>query len=1183
MTKFFLLAYDYFSNHKGLLLFLLLILTAGFAGMALQARFQEDISGFLPETKEYERINNAYRYIVSANRITVSCSGKDTTDRSADAQIEAVEQLAGRLQRLNSTYIKSLTYKIEPSEMASLTAFVANNLPYFLEESDYLRMDSLLSRDAMVARLESDRNLLLSPAGILLQQSILPDPLGLAWPVLNRLQGFQTGSRFQLYQDHLFTDDRDALLLIECIMPASETARNAIFLDSLSRYMAEVERTMDGEVSFRHFSASEIALGNASQIKKDTLFSCSLAAILILALLICAFRSGRKVLLVFASTLFGGLFAMALLWLIRGEVSIIAVGISSIMFGIAINYPLHFIDHCNHTLHPRTAIKDIIEPLTIGNITTVGAFLSLVFTGSCAMGDLGWFASLLLAGTIFFVLLFLPHLLPRYETVRTPTPQLFSRIAGLPFEKNRWLIVAVLLLTLFFGFFSSGSRFETDMQRINYMTDSQQKEYQRMMNLLNRNQHILYFVTEGEDLDGALERNERLSPALDKLVEERKIAGAGNISSLYPSRARQAERTHRWNAFWRTRRDAVTTLLDDAARQTGFKPEAFRSFKAMLNRRWEPADRSHFDVIREAFAKNYLIDGNGQALVINLLYTEAGQATVLEEELNRLSPTAIAFDGGSITRRMIASLSDNFNYVLFVCGFIVFAFLFFSMGRPELCLIAFAPLALSWIWILGLMNLFDIRFNIVNIILATFIFGQGDDYTIFMTEGLMHEYTCRRKILASYKGSIALSALIMFIGMGMLIFAGHPALRSLAEVTMIGMLSVVIMSYILPPFLFRLLTVRKGKNRLMPVTLRNLAVTGYSFAVFLAVITCLTIYGWIIFTPGRRTEKKKQAYHKWLCRVSHWVMHHIPQVKTAYRNLTGETFEKPAVIICNHQSHIDLTAILMLTPKLVILTNDWVWNSPFYGRMIKYAEFYPVSNGIENILDSLKEVVRRGYSIVVFPEGTRSTDCSIRRFHRGAFYLAERLQLDILPVLIHGIGHILPKQEFMLRKGEIHIQVMKRITLDDARFSTGYSQRSREIRRYYREEYGALCREVETPDYYSDLVIHNYIYKGPAIERAVRSRLRRSRNFAEQIARLPDEGCIVVENSGYGEFTLLLALVRKGLQVISVEEDPDRRAIAAACASNPPNLHYVAAAPSGFNSPDSGSLFYTLRGMDVCN
>jgi 1-acyl-sn-glycerol-3-phosphate acyltransferase len=474
-----------------------------------------------------------------------------------------------------------------------------------------------------------------------------------------------------------------------------------------------------------------------------------------------------------------------------------------------------------------------------------------------------------------------------------------------------------------------------------------------------------------------------------------------------------------------------------------------------------------------------------------------------------------------------------------------------------LSLIAFAPLALSWIWILGLMNVFDIRFNIVNIILATFIFGQGDDYTIFMTEGLMYEYTYRRRMLASYKKSIALSALIMFVGMGMLIFAKHPALRSLAEVTIVGMLSVVIMAYILPPLLFRLLTMKKGKKRLMPVTLKNFFGTVYAFLFFLIMSTIITITGWFMFTFGRTTEKKKLKYHMFLQRISKFVIYRIPQVKTTFRNLSDETFEKPGVIICNHQAHLDLMCIMMLTPKLIILTNDWVWNSPFYGKMIKYADFYPVSNGIEHAADQLQDAVNRGYSIVIFPEGTRSADCSIKRFHRGAFYLAEQLHLDIIPVMIHGVGHVLPKEEFMLRKGRIHIQVMPRITPGDARFHKDYSPRSKDVRHYYRSEYQKLSKELETPDYYADLVLKNYIYKGPSVEREVRKNLRKNKNNAIAIAAMPDEGEVTIRNTGYGEYALLSALVKKELKITVAESNPDIRALAENCTSVPKNLRYV--------------------------
>jgi 1-acyl-sn-glycerol-3-phosphate acyltransferase len=1165
MTDFFLRGYDYFSAHKRRLFALFGFLTILFAGLSFQLRFKEDISGFLPDNQANERINHAYRQVASANRISVFCSAPDTTDQAKERQIEAIEQLVRRLQALDSSYIKSVFYKVEPDEMAAIAAFVIHNMPYFLDEGDYHRLDSLLSnRAAIAALMENNREILLSPLGMVMKESLLADPLRITPPILQKWRDFRIGRQFHLYQDHLFTDNHQALLLIESAAPVSETARNAGLIDSLNRFMAETEHAMGGgAVALHSFGASEIALGNAAQIKKDAVLSILLASILIFALLFYAFRDVRKILLIFLATLFGGLFALAFLYLIRAEVSIIAIGISSILFGIAVNYPLHFAGHSNHTPHPRAVIKEIIEPLTIGNLTTVGAFLSLVFIPSDAMRDLGWFAALLLTGTILFVLLFLPHLMPLPRAIRANGvgESLVSRLTAHSFEKNRCIVAAVLVLTLFFGFFSSGARFETNMQNINYMTDAQQKEYQRMMELLNANRHVLYCTTEGETLDQALQANESLQPLFQRLREEGAIGRISGVTGFYPSSARQSERAERWNRFWQDRKDSVCAQLRDEARKTGFRPNAFRPFEDMVHRRWtKPAEASHFDLIKESLVKNYLLDADGKAMVVNLLYTDPAKAPALEEALNRINPpSSITFDTGSITRRMIAALSDHFNYVLYVCGFIVFTFLLLSLGRIELTLIAFLPLALSWIWILGLMAIFDIRFNIVNIILATFIFGQGDDYTIFITEGLMYEYTYGRKILASYKNSIALSALIMFAGMGTLILARHPALHSLAEVTIVGMISVVIMAYLIPPLLFRALTSRKGgRKRLMPVSLKNLAATVYAFLFFLIASATLTLVGRLLFAFGPATETKKRCYHSLLHRMARFVIFRIPQVKTTCRNLSGETFQTPAILICNHQSHLDLMCILMLTPRLIVLTNDWAWKSPFYGRMIRYADFYPVSDGIENALERLSDRVRQGYSIAVFPEGTRSEDGSILRFHRGAFYLAEQLRVDLIPVLIHGAGHVLPKQELMLRKGEIHIRVMERIAPDDARFSSAYSPRSREMRRFYQTHYQTLCRQQETVDYYLDLVLHNYRYKGPSVERRVRQNLRRNlRRFAEQITHLPDEGRVWVRNSGYGEFTLLLALVKKQMEVIGIEKDPDLRDIAIHCASVPPNLHYV--------------------------
>ena len=183
--------------------------------------------------------------------------------------------------------------------------------------------------------------------------------------------------------------------------------------------------------------------------------------------------------------------------------------------------------------------------------------------------------------------------------------------------------------------------------------------------------------------------------------------------------------------------------------------------------------------------------------VVNILSVNNKNIQKVKESLSEKD--GFSFDIQSMNSAIANHLSNDFNYIGLACGLIVFFFLWLSFGNLELALLSFIPMAVSWIWILGIMALFGMEFNIVNIILATFIFGQGDDYTIFMTEGSMYEYAYRRRMLVILQHSIIISALIMFIGIGTLIVARHPALHSLAEVTIAGMFSVVLMAYIFPP------------------------------------------------------------------------------------------------------------------------------------------------------------------------------------------------------------------------------------------------------------------------------------------------------------------------------------------------------------------------------------------------
>lgn len=243
--------------------------------------------------------------------------------------------------------------------------------------------------------------------------------------------------------------------------------------------------------------------------------------------------------------------------------------------------------------------------------------------------------------------------------------------------------------------------------------------------------------------------------------------------------------------------------------------------------------------------------------------------------------------------------------------------------------------------------------------------------------------------------------------------------------------------------------------------LRNL----YSL-LFFSILTLfiMTPIAMIYLKLGPITLQKRDRLHRMINFFSKIIIlyHKIPGVKFTIGNPHGENFQRPAVIISNHQSHLDLMTLLIHTPKIILLTNDWVWRNPFYGYVIRNAEYHPVSAGIENILPDLKGLVERGYSIAVYPEGTRSADCRIGRFHQGAFLIAKSLNIDVLPMVLYGAGKALPKKRMWLHKWPIRIEIDKRISPDEM-LTHGETMKAQasSMRKYYKKRYVEMANKME--------------------------------------------------------------------------------------------------------------------------
>ena len=245
--------------------------------------------------------------------------------------------------------------------------------------------------------------------------------------------------------------------------------------------------------------------------------------------------------------------------------------------------------------------------------------------------------------------------------------------------------------------------------------------------------------------------------------------------------------------------------------------------------------------------------------------------------------------------------------------------------------------------------------------------------------------------------------------------------------------------------------------------LAKLGRTLFSLLFFLVAWLLVVPVLWGYVHVGPVTERKRYQVRQVMSAFARLVMLHvgIPGTRFTYQVAECITFDKPRIVICNHQSHLDLMCQLFLSPKLTFLTNDWVWNNHIYGFLIHTAEYYPVSSGLDEMLPKLRSLVERGYSISVFPEGTRSKDCRIGRFHQGAFYLAEQLGVEILPIYLYGPGKVLPKKTYSLRKSPIYVEVGEPITLERLRAMGDHRQQASQMRQHYVQHYTDICNRLE--------------------------------------------------------------------------------------------------------------------------
>ena len=1151
MTQFFIGLYDYFERHK-ILFYLSLIscvLLMGF--FALQVRFEENITQFFPDTKDSQNTIKVFDNLKIKDKIIIMLSSADTCHQvEPDSLIEAAGQLQQTLtEKAGGTLIKGIFAQVDQSLIGGATDFVYEHLPLFLTDTDYQRFDSLLTEKGIQAIMQKNYTNLLSPAGIALRSYILRDPLGLGSEALKHLQDFQLEANYEIYDEHIFSKDGSTLLMfITPVFSTGSTGKN----DELIKILEEELQHVQGEsptIRAEYFGGPSVGVYNARQIKKDTILTSSLALLIIIVFISLVFKRKRSIPLIITPVLFGGLFALFLIFFIKGSISAIAVGAGSAVMGIALSYSIHMLAHQNHVSTVQQLIKEIAYPLTVGSFTTIGAFMGLIFTSSDLLRDFGLFASLALVGTTLFCLIYLPHFLKGQADVKQGCIlRIIEKINAYSYEKNKWLVGGILLITVICLFTSQKVGFNNDMMSLNYEPQHLKQSEEKLMQLFDNGEKTVLFVSVGKDMNQATETYAMTNQKLSALKDQGLIKDYASASQFLISPQEQQLRLKKWKDYWTDeKQQQIREQLETAAAEYRFRPGSFDPFYQWLN---QPFGEYHYTAQEDDLSGKLLNEWQTSADSITMLISQIRISDQNKETVyQNFSKTqdVVIFDRSYFANKWVSAINDDFYLILYISSFLIFFALWFSYGRIELTLMSFLPMLISWVIILGLMGILGIEFNIINIILSTFIFGIGDDFSIFIMDGLQNKYRTGQKVLNSHKTAIFFSAFTTVVGMGALVFAKHPALQSISLISILGMIAVVLVAYTIQPLIFRFFIAGPASKGLPPYTLIGLIRTVLLFLLFfIGCIFLRVLIAVLYLVPVRKSSKQRLV-----CRLIQITCKGILLLATAVKkehiNKANERFQHPAIIIANHQSFIDILVLLSLSSKILMVTNHWVWHSPFFGAIIRYVDFYYIGEGYEQYMERMRKKVKEGYSIAIFPEGTRTYNGKMKRFHKGAFYLAETLQLDILPILLYGNNKIIAKaQPFNIRKGIIYTEILPRIPADDLSFGTTYQERTKRISAYMKEGYARICREKNTTDNpaFYEALIQNYIYKGPVVEWYIRIKVKMERNYRLFNRLIPAQGQITDIGCGFGPLCYMLSMLSEDRDILGIDYDEDKIALA---------------------------------------
>ncbi|QTA37808.1 MMPL family transporter [Thermosipho ferrireducens] len=832
--------FNFIIKNRILIIVISIFLTIFFGFVSLKTKIDMGTYNLLPgndpEVQKFEQIAKNFG---GFDNLIISVSGKNNQRMEM-----AVEEIVNIVKNLNK-YVKDVDYKFP-------LTFIKSNFLLYLSEDTFDHITKIIEDNTELLALSKDRNVISKMLlYTVLKNKFDKEVIDFTYDYL--INGKFAGNEIEknlamLNSEYYYNNMRNNILIL---LRPTNAEHNMIFFEKMVK---TVENALKPVI--QRYSDLSIGITGTAKVMQEQQENLNsklsiislMALVIIFFLFLIWFKKISAPFYIVIPVLLAIIWTLGINYLVIGRLNIVTSIFAVMLLGLGVDFSLHFLTKFYYEIN---AGKDVLESIrkvfehtlpgiSAGAITTAVSFYILMFSKFKGLYELGFIAGTGILMCLLAVMFLLPSILyytkPKTEKIRSNTN--FVKKYSNFLLNNKFLIMVIMFVVIFFPFFN-GFEIKFNYNAFDLLPDIPSV---RMQNKLKEeyDNSFEYNILRAFSIEEARKQYEALkntdiyatidSPVL--LVPENQDKKLEVLKKLYKKYI-NAKPPKLANVPLKIEISILLNQLDNPALKQKYSPDTLSKIKSILvylkglnNKELEQLQEKLDTVL---------------SMIIESMRNSVGKGKITLETLPDYVKKKYVGKDGSIATfvfvkrnmwdeasmkkiyRVLKNIDDDVSGTTFVwiklldyirsdllqstmmvlLALVIIVVIHFK--DLKLALLSLVPVVLGTLWLLGFMSLFDIRFNIANIVAIPLILGIGIDDGIHM----LHSYISNRKnsiipMLEQSGKAVIITSLTSMIGFGLLYFVKDPLVSQLGVLLFFGILFCLITSIVILPIFLKL-------------------------------------------------------------------------------------------------------------------------------------------------------------------------------------------------------------------------------------------------------------------------------------------------------------------------------------------------------------------------------------------